>query len=262
MANNQVQLRRDTATNLDAYTLAVGEPGYDTTNKRLRVGDGSTLGGLPIPTGKDQQNQAMVAATAGGSANALTLTISPAPTAYAARQKFGFIAASNNTGPATLKINSLPVTNFKRLIAGAKQNLSADDIVSGFYYEAIYDGTDFILLAAHELGYAASSEITVSAGDKDYTLTHGLGVAPRHAEGWLINKTTEYGFSVDQEAKVGSTYVDISGGGSVAGGTIVVDGTSVILAQINNLWVPDRSSNYAPSVITYANWKLILRCWA
>ena len=46
MAANQVQIRRDTAGNLATSTPATGEVGYDTTNKRLVVGDGSTSGGI------------------------------------------------------------------------------------------------------------------------------------------------------------------------------------------------------------------------
>ena len=41
----QVQFRRGTATENNAFTGAVGEISVDTTNKQLRVHDGSTAGG-------------------------------------------------------------------------------------------------------------------------------------------------------------------------------------------------------------------------
>ena len=41
----QVQFRRGTSTENDAFTGAVGEISFDTTNNRLRVHDGSTQGG-------------------------------------------------------------------------------------------------------------------------------------------------------------------------------------------------------------------------
>ncbi len=44
----QVQLRRDTATNVAAFTPAQGEAVVDLTNNRLVVGDGSTAGGHPV----------------------------------------------------------------------------------------------------------------------------------------------------------------------------------------------------------------------
>jgi hypothetical protein len=43
----QVKRRRDTATNVAAFTGAQGELIVDTTNNRLRVMDGSTSGGWP-----------------------------------------------------------------------------------------------------------------------------------------------------------------------------------------------------------------------
>lgn len=44
----QVQLRRGTSTECDAFTGVVGEAFYDTTNKRLRISDGSTPGGTAL----------------------------------------------------------------------------------------------------------------------------------------------------------------------------------------------------------------------
>lgn len=44
----QVQIRRGTSAELAATTPAVGELGYDTTNKRILAGDGSTAGGTSM----------------------------------------------------------------------------------------------------------------------------------------------------------------------------------------------------------------------
>lgn len=46
--STQVKLRRGTAAQIAAFTPAEAEPIYDQTNKTLRVGDGSTLGGANI----------------------------------------------------------------------------------------------------------------------------------------------------------------------------------------------------------------------
>lgn len=43
----QVQHRRDTATNIATFTPAQGEIIVDTTNSRMIVGDGATVGGIP-----------------------------------------------------------------------------------------------------------------------------------------------------------------------------------------------------------------------
>lgn len=44
----RVQLRRGTTTEHNTFTGAVGEVTVDTTNKTLRVHDGSTVGGTPL----------------------------------------------------------------------------------------------------------------------------------------------------------------------------------------------------------------------
>ncbi len=44
----QVQIRRGTATENDAFTGASGELTFDTPNKRVRVHDGSTAGGFEL----------------------------------------------------------------------------------------------------------------------------------------------------------------------------------------------------------------------
>ena len=47
----QVQLRRGTATENNAFTGAIGELSFDTTNNQIRVHDGSTAGGFKIGVG-------------------------------------------------------------------------------------------------------------------------------------------------------------------------------------------------------------------
>jgi Major tropism determinant N-terminal domain len=48
MTTTQLQLRRDTTTNIDGITPAQGEPIYDVTRKALVLGDGVTAGGLCV----------------------------------------------------------------------------------------------------------------------------------------------------------------------------------------------------------------------
>ena len=150
MAAEQVQIRRDSSTNLMAATPADGELAYDQTNKRITIGDGSRAGGTPIASVTDMQNQRMNAIGAGGTANAITLTFTTAlaPSAYAAYQRFVFIAANTNTGTTTLQLGGLGTKTIKKVASGSKANLTADDIISCLLYEVIYDGTDFVLIVA------------------------------------------------------------------------------------------------------------------
>lgn len=50
MSASILQLRRDTATNVAAYTPPAAEVLVDTTNYQLHVGDGSTAGGRLVPS--------------------------------------------------------------------------------------------------------------------------------------------------------------------------------------------------------------------
>lgn len=79
--------------------------------------------------------------TAGGSTSALTLTPTPAITAYAAGQRFRFIGASFNTKGATLAVSGLAA---KAIFFGG-QSIEADRIWTGRLYEVVYDGTKFQL---------------------------------------------------------------------------------------------------------------------
>lgn len=81
----QVQLRRGTQAQNDAFIGAIGEISVDTTNKRIRVHDGSTAGGIPVAKLSDVSgaNFATQAESDTGTDNAKT--VSPLTTSVAAR---------------------------------------------------------------------------------------------------------------------------------------------------------------------------------
>ncbi|MBP3955383.1 hypothetical protein J8F10_08830 [Gemmata sp. G18] len=144
MTTTQTQLRRDTATNVQAATPAAGEPGYDSTNKRFIIGDGVTAGGIPHASFADVQKQGFAYSTVGGTANAITLTNSPAVTSYSGGcLKLQFKAANTNSGTTTVNVDGLGTKNIYKLYNGSLVALSAGDIVSGAIYEIAYDGTQF-----------------------------------------------------------------------------------------------------------------------
>jgi len=147
MTATQTQIRGDTATAMDLVVLAARELGIDTTNWRLRVGDGSTQGGLIVPLATDLQKQSFTAATAGGTADALTLALDPVPAAWTTNMTLSFKAASNNTGSATIAITGLTGTKtLKKIVSGSITDLEADDIVQDGCYIGIYNGTDVIIV--------------------------------------------------------------------------------------------------------------------
>lgn len=80
--------------------------------------------------------------TAGGTANALTLSPSPAIAAYAEGQKFRFRAgAAANTGATTVVVSGLAAVAIQFDDAA----LTGGEIEASKYYEVLYDGTQFQL---------------------------------------------------------------------------------------------------------------------
>lgn len=135
-----------------------------------------------------QDNKGQYIATVGGTADAITLTPSPAITAYAAGQRFSFIAGSTNTGAATVNVSSVGAKDIKRN-DGSATALAAGDIVSGTLVDIEYNGTAFLFMSAgaaptftneglRVLDTNASHYLTIKPGsnltaDKTLTLTTG-----------------------------------------------------------------------------------------
>lgn len=93
--------------------------------------------------------------TAGGTANALTLTPSPALAAYTAGLTVLFLPASANTGAVTINVSGLGAVALTRLDGGA---LIGSELVAGEVTEIVHDGTAFRLLIApppHAFNFSA-----------------------------------------------------------------------------------------------------------
>lgn len=89
-----------------------------------------------------QANTGVYVGTVGGTADAITLTPSPAISAYAAGQLFLFIASGANTGAVTVAVSGLTA---KAVTKNGTTALAANDIPSGSMVQIVYDGTRFIL---------------------------------------------------------------------------------------------------------------------
>jgi microcystin-dependent protein len=93
----------------------------------------------------DAGSASVYVATVGGTATAITLTPTVASTAYAAGQRYRFIAGSASSAATTINVSGLGARNlFKR----GSINPVAGDWGSGMILEVVYDGTNFQLLAA------------------------------------------------------------------------------------------------------------------
>lgn len=149
----QVQIRRGTTAQHASFTGAAGEVTANTTRKGLHVHDGSTAGGIIIPNAPEALNQTHRSGTAGGTGDAVTLTLDPVPSAYALMMKIKWVQPSANTGAATINVNGLGAVAIKK---NGSTALSANDLLSGNIYEATHDGTNF------QLGNAVSRGSSVS----------------------------------------------------------------------------------------------------
>jgi hypothetical protein len=105
-----------------------------------------------------QDGGALWGGTAGGTANARTITLSPAPAAYAAGQRFAFInGAAANSGAATLNVNSLGAKDIRK--GDGSTALASGDMPADAVVEVVYDGTQFVLIAVSRTAAQARTAI-------------------------------------------------------------------------------------------------------
>lgn len=109
------------------------------TFRHTGVGNGSARTDYSA-VGQIQDGALMWGGTAGGTADALTISLTPAITAYATGMRVAFIVNTSNTASATLAVNGLVATTIKK---NATANLDGGELVAGKVAELWYDGTNF-----------------------------------------------------------------------------------------------------------------------
>lgn len=155
-------IKSETGGALIAGAITAGtiyELRYDGTNFRLISTKMSAAAVTEVQSG-----QFLWGGTSGGSANAQTITLTPAITAYAAGQAFAFIAGfTNTTTTPTLNVNGVGANTIKSDTGGA---LVASQITAGCLYVVRYDGTNFRLMLELSAPYAKTfaALATFSAG--------------------------------------------------------------------------------------------------
>lgn len=111
--------------------LAMG--GFRHTN----VGDGASRSHYAA-VGQVQDNE-LAYGTVGGTANAISITLSPALTAYVTGFAVDFFVGTTNTSTVTINVNGLGAKD----LHGPDGALSAGQIVAGDFIRAAYNGTRF-----------------------------------------------------------------------------------------------------------------------
>lgn len=134
---------------------------------------------------------AYAASSTGNDTYAITLT--PAPTAYAAGQMFTFKPDTSNTGAATLNVNSLGAKTIKKNISS---DLDTGDIIANEMCVVLYDGTNFQLLQLYKnVTIYKNGDTTKNAADASTTqnIAHGLGRTPKKVKITAICKSADTG---------------------------------------------------------------------
>lgn len=117
-----------------------------------------------------QDGSIIYVGTVGGTADVITLTPSPAITAYVAGQTFRFVASGANTTNVTVNVSSLGAV---ALTKNGSTALVAGDITSGAIVDITHDGTRFQL---KNVSTSGSGSVVTTTGTQ--TLTNKTLTAP------------------------------------------------------------------------------------
>lgn len=163
----------------DGLTNCVTRDGQSPPTANLPMG-GFILTGLGLGTARttsirlDQVQDGTVinAGTFGGAATALTATLSPAITSYAARMRIVGTAASSVTGAATIQLNGIssPPAVRKKLASGLSA-ITGGEWIAGQTISFTYDGTYWVLddkpewQAGASIASAATVDLATSTGE-------------------------------------------------------------------------------------------------
>ncbi len=125
-------------------------------------GTGALLSTTPDVAAVTAQNNKWVNCVVGGTADVITLTPTPAITAYVDGQEFVFLATGTNTTNVTANVSTLGA---KAVTKNGTQALVAGDMVSGCAYRVRYDGTRLqIIGSGSPFGFTAKGDIVVATG--------------------------------------------------------------------------------------------------
>lgn len=209
------------------------------------------------------------AGTVGGTADAITLTHSPAPAAYAAGQRFAFKATATNTGAVTVNVDTLGA----KAVQYRGAALAAGDITNGNVVVIVYDGTQFQMVspkadAAVSTTYdyaGATVGGTANAITLDYTPNASYTTGARYA--FLATATNTAAATVNVDGlgakDIKKRNAALSPGDIMNGQLVVLtyDGTDMeLLGQENpaSLFAPTVGGTadaitltYSPAVLVY-----------
>lgn len=126
-------------------------------------------------TGRDVDGEgALPYAATGGTANVLTIALSPALPEYIAGMPLFFKASADNTGAVTLNVNALGAKAVRKSVDLA---LERGDIRAGQIVQVVYDGINFQLVSVAGEPVAAVKMFAGAIAPNGYLLCDGAAVS-------------------------------------------------------------------------------------
>lgn len=225
MATVEVKRRRGTGSQMATFVPAEGEIVVDTTNDRIVLGDGSTIGGLPHPNFNDVIEQAFTYdGTVGGTANDIVVNLATPILAYAEGMSIEFKANVANTGPMTIAIDGLTPKDIIQRVGNTTGPLQADALAPDIIYKVTYDGVAFQLSSGSSGGAGFSQQQFLTAGSYTWTKPAGCRfIRVRTIGGGGASRSSPSGSTTGGTTNFGA-YCSATGGasGSGAGGLAAV----------------------------------------
>jgi len=207
---NDIAAALSASVSADGQTTISGDQPMS-TYKHTGVGN-AALRNQYASAGQVQDGAILYAGTAGGTADALTVTMAPPVTALVKGMRIVFQAgAANNTGAATLAVNAVSAVALE--IDGAA--LVADDIVVNKFYSGVYDGTAFQI---DRLSFTPADSVTLD-GDNAFTGDNSFAGTSLHTAMVLQGRGANVagGTTIDISAEDGNMF-DVTGTGATITG--------------------------------------------
>jgi hypothetical protein len=207
-----------------ALTNSIAKDGQTTPTANIPLGGFKLTGVAP---GTDRTDAATLAnvqdgtgvyvATVGGTADVITISPSPAITAYATGQLFSFIASGANTTNVTVNVSALGA---KAVTKNGSTALVAGDIPSGFLATIRYDGTRFQLVGAVAAAFNGGTVSGATTFSADVTMS---GATDKWAKGADVASATALPLITD------GNYFDVTGTTTITSFNSVGVGTLIAL---------------------------------
>ncbi len=229
--STQVKRRRGTQAENDAFTGALAEFVFETTNKRIVAHDASKAGGFPHPNFIDNINNKFKLAAGTLSSGVYSMTLPYNPSAYSQGFEVIMIPNANNTGAVNVNVNSIGSVDIKKDDgSGTLVELEADDIKANIPVKLLHNGSS-TFIAQLSGGSAASGLELIATSTPTGVATVTFSSIPQTYKGLFV--------IVDAiSSNTATRYLRISAKSGGVG--LGVDGFSVntttLTAVANYLW--------------------------